>query len=186
MCRQFISNNNTEEEMMASADYHCTTLPDPLTRSYRRVMKPRLPRKVTASARINLNRFWNELEEFYNRYDQRKEKPVVRLPDYTTDSWDHDREAAENQLNESLQQDNNIKDDSTTTESMVIVGETKVLMAGNSKPRLGSDDVDIALSSGSNSSDEDTDDEVFLWNVHERSRPAPPRTLLDLIQRLSM
>ena len=169
----------------SSADYHCTTLPDPLTRSYRRVMKPRLPRKVTASARINLNRFWNELEEFYNRYDQRKEKPVVRLPDYTTDSWDHDREAAENQLNESLQQDN-IKDDSTTTESMVIVGETKVLMAGNSKPRLVSDDVDIALSSGSNSSDEDTDDEVFLWNVHEKSRPAPPRTLLDLIQRLSM
>ena len=178
MCRQFIST----EEMESSAD---CTLPDPLTRSYRRVMKPRLPRKVTASARINLNRFWNELEEFYNRYDQRKEKPVVRLPDYTTDSWDHDREAAENQLNESLQQDN-IKDDSTTTESMVIVGETKVLMAGNSKPRLGSDDVDIALSSGSNSSDEDTDDEVFLWNVHEKSRPAPPRTLLDLIQRLSM
>ena len=178
MCRQFIST----EEMESSAD---CTLPYPLTRSYRRVMKPRLPRKVTASARINLNRFWNELEEFYNRYDQRKEKPVVRLPDYTTDSWDHDREAAENQLNESLQQDN-IKDDSTTTESMVIVGETKVLMAGNSKPRLGSDDVDIALSSGSNSSDEDTDDEVFLWNVHEKSRPAPPRTLLDLIQRLSM
>ena len=86
----------------SSADYHCTTLPDPLTRSYRRIMKPRLPRKVTASARINLNRFWNELEEFYNRYDQRKEKPVVRLPDYTTDSWDHDREAAENQLNESF------------------------------------------------------------------------------------
>ena len=170
MCRQFIST----EEMESSAD---CTLPDPLTRSYRRVMKPRLPRKVTASARINLNRFWNELEEFYNRYDQRKEKPVVQLPDYTTDSWDHDREAAENKLNESLLDQG---------ESMV-VGETKVL-AGNSKPRLGSDDVDIAAlsSSGSISSDDDTDDEVFLWNVHEKSRPAPPRTLLDLIQRLSM
>ena len=36
-------------------------------RSYRTVMKPRLPRKATASARINLNRFWNELEEFYDR-----------------------------------------------------------------------------------------------------------------------
>ena len=78
-------------------------------------MKPRLPRKVTASARINLNRFWNELEEFYNRYDQRKEKPVVQLPDYTTDSWDHDREAAENKLNESLLDQG---------ESMVVVGET--------------------------------------------------------------
>ena len=70
--------------------------PEPLTRNYRRVMKPRLPRKITASARINLNRFWNELEEFYNRYDQRTEKPVVKLlPEYTTDTFDHKREAAE-------------------------------------------------------------------------------------------
>ena len=43
-------------------------------RNYRRSMKPRLPRKITAASRINLNRFWNELEEFYNRYDDRKAK----------------------------------------------------------------------------------------------------------------
>merc|ERR1712141_885220 len=70
-------------------------------RNYRRVMKPRLPRKVTAPALINLNRFWNELEEFYNRYDDRRAKnnnnPIItkvatelRLPAYTTDTFDHE------------------------------------------------------------------------------------------------
>merc|ERR1712038_1068765 len=77
-------------------------------RNYRRSMKPRLPRKISAAARINLNRFWNELEEFYNRYDDRKarnqNKPIINLPAYTTDTFDHDREAAENALNEQLEE----------------------------------------------------------------------------------
>merc|ERR1739844_616519 len=85
-------------------------------RNYRRSMKPRLARKVTASSRINLNRFWNELEEFYNRYDDRKAKnnnsPIItkssdmyenKLPAYTTDTFDHEREAAENMWNERLE-----------------------------------------------------------------------------------
>jgi len=83
-------------------------------RSYRRQMKPILPRKVTAAARINLNKFWNDLEEFYNRYDDRRasnnNNPLVdiktvfeALPAYTTDTYDHDREAAENDLNERLE-----------------------------------------------------------------------------------
>ena len=74
MCRQFHE---------FSADSKVSTLPEPLTRNYRRIMKPKLPRKITASARINLNRFWNELEEFYTRYDQRNDKPVVQLPGNT-------------------------------------------------------------------------------------------------------
>ena len=145
--------------------------PEPLTRNYRRIMKPRLPRKVTASARINLNRFWNELEEFYNRYDQRTEKPVVKLPEYTTDTFDHKREAAENELNEGI----DVDDEPVDAEQ----GQTKVL----NRQRLASDDVDVEIS------DEDLDestDEVFLWNLHEKSTPRPPRTLLDLIHRLSM
>ena len=147
--------------------------PEPLTRNYRRIMKPRLPRKVTASARINLNRFWNELEEFYNRYDQRTEKPVVKLPEYTTDTFDHKREAAENELNEGIEVDDEQPVDDTEQ------GQTKVL----NRQRLASDDVDVEIS------DEDLDestDEVFLWNLHEKSTPRPPRTLLDLIHRLSM
>merc|ERR1712018_714891 len=142
-------------------------IPEPLTRNYRRVMKPRLPRKITASARINLNRFWNELEEFYNRYDQRTEKPVVKLmlPEYTTDTFDHGREQAENELNEDIDQ-----------------GQTKVL----SRQRLESEDVDVDISSADEADPDQSDNEVFLWNLHEKSTPAPPKTLLDLIHRLSM
>ena len=140
-------------------------MPD-IARNYRRIMKPRLPRKVTASARINLNRFWNELEEFYNRYDVRTEKPVLKLPEYTTDTYDHTREAAENNLNEDIE-----------------VGKTKVL----TRQRLASDDVDVELSSDSDFEEETLiNDEVFLWNVHEKSAYAPPKTLMDLVQRLSM
>lgn len=153
--------------------------PEPLTRNYRRVMKPRLPRKITASARINLNRFWNELEEFYNRYDQRTEKPVVKLlPEYTTDTFDHKRESAENELNDGIEIDQ--VDENNSEEIQQQQGQTKVL---NSRQRLASDDVEIEIS------DEDLDestDEVFLWNLHEKSTPRPPRTLLDLIHRLSM
>ena len=143
-------------------------IPEPLTRNYRRVMKPRLPRKITASARINLNRFWNELEEFYNRYDQRTEKPVVKLmlPEYTTDTFDHGREQAENELNEDIDQ-----------------GQTKILC---SRQRLESDDVDVDISSADDEDPDQSDNEVFLWNLHEKSTPAPPKTLLDLIHRLSM
>ena len=69
-------------------------------RSYRTVMKPRLPRKVTAGARINLNRFWNELEEFYDRRTKNN-----NMPDYTTDTYDHAREEAENRANERLEEE---------------------------------------------------------------------------------
>ena len=155
--------------------------PEPLTRNYRRVMKPRLPRKITASARINLNRFWNELEEFYNRYDQRTEKPVIKLlPEYTTDTFDHKREAAENELNNDIEIDQVDENNHNSEEAQQQQGQTKVL---NCRQRLASDDVDIEIS------DEDLDestDEVFLWNLHEKSTPRPPRTLLDLIHRLSM
>ena len=157
------------------------TIPEPLTRNFRRVMKPRLPRKVTASARINLNRFWNELEEFYNRYDDRKEKPVVKiLPEYTTDTFDHVREAAENDLNEQL----DLEDSNAKT-------STKVLMT---RARLASDDIEIGYSSADEYSNDgsienaciNNTDEVFLWNQHENSMPRPPKTLMDLIHRLSM
>ena len=160
MCRQILEET-------------CLNTFNPEPRNYRRIMKPRLPRKVTASARINLNRFWNELEEFYNRYDQRTEKPVVKLPEYTTDTFDHKREAAENDLNEVIE----IDVIETTPEAEQ--GQTKVL----NRQRLASEDVDVETS------DEDLDestDEVFLWNLHEKSTPRPPRTLLDLIHRLSM
>lgn len=76
-------------------------------RSYRRTMKPILPRKTSSSARINLNKFWNDLEEFYSNFNGSNSETikttVETLPDYTTDVFNHDREAAENDLNEMLE-----------------------------------------------------------------------------------
>ena len=43
------------------------SLPQPEIKPRRKTMKPQLPRKLTASTRINLNRFWNELEDLQNR-----------------------------------------------------------------------------------------------------------------------
>ena len=43
------------------------SLPQPEIKPRRKTMKPQLPRKLTASNRINLNRFWNELEDLQNR-----------------------------------------------------------------------------------------------------------------------
>ena len=152
---------------MTEKSFETLTIPEPLTRSYRRFMKPRLPRKITASARINLNRFWNELEEFYNRYDARSEKPVVKMPQYTTDTFDHKREEAENNLNEEIDQGKTLK------------------VLNSTRQRLQSDDVDFEVSSCS-SEDEGISEEVFLWNVHEKSTPRPPKTLLDLIHRFHL
>ncbi|XP_059084861.1 uncharacterized protein LOC131881886 [Tigriopus californicus] len=84
-------------------------------RCHKRTMRPRLPRKLTSAARINLNRFWNELEDFYHRFDDRRFRDHVQhLPaqsvdtlevvSYTTDGFDHERETAENRLNELLEQ----------------------------------------------------------------------------------
>jgi len=64
----------------------------------RQLMKPRLPRKVTTSARINLNKFWGELEEFYTRGRTVTEKPIV-IPEWTNT----DSEEEENRLNEQIE-----------------------------------------------------------------------------------
>merc|ERR1712080_619075 len=66
----------------------------------RRLMKPRLPRKVTSTARINLNKFWGELEEFYTRGRTETEKPIVMPVWENTDS-----EEEENRLNEQIEEE---------------------------------------------------------------------------------
>ena len=36
-----------------------------IIRIQRTISKPKLPRKIASSCRINLNKFWGELEDFY-------------------------------------------------------------------------------------------------------------------------
>ena len=182
MCQQF------DKSLAISSSRLVHDLP---ARNYRRQMKPVLPRKVTASARINLNKFWNDLEEFYNRYDDRRlsnnNNPVIdvydRLPAYTTDTYDHDREAAENDLNERM-------------EAEKFEGSTYVSFSSNLDLRPSSS----SSSSSSSSFDDDQDSGLgdldgssyYLPNATCPTRtcwsdvsPRPPRNLLDLIQRIS-
>lgn len=145
-----------------------TTPPPPsyptiTSRSFRKVLKPRLPRKVTASARINLNRFWNELEEFYDRYDRRRLNTCglksANLPAYTTDTLDHNREEAENELNERLERLNNQAP----------------------RPRLMSEDVNVTSTDEDTSDEEEVHSPVAVWNcIGERS---PPRALLNICHK---
>ena len=37
-------------------------------------MKRMTPRKVTAKDRININRFWNEMEDFYSRLEEQRSR----------------------------------------------------------------------------------------------------------------
>lgn len=37
----------------------------PMVDRRQKVVKPRLPRKITSSCIININKFWTELEDFY-------------------------------------------------------------------------------------------------------------------------
>ena len=75
-------------------------------RPVRKIIKPRLPRKITSSARINLNMFWNELEDFYTRYDNRRVKSNNSQLIPTNNTSDHARESAENRFNENLEHHN--------------------------------------------------------------------------------
>ena len=187
-------------------------------RNYRRNMKPRLPRKITAQSRINLNRFWNELEEFYNRYDDRKTKnnnnPLIfqaststfNLPPYTTDTFDHERETAENLLNERLEFspiDKNIDNlggtnccdcccsyrfDSTFTENDTSNQRDRIHSCG-----VESDSSSVGYQFESDlDSESDSDEDVFFGTSNNGplhylntmtlpSTPRPPKTLLDLI-----
>ena len=196
-------------------------------RNYRRYMKPRLPRKITAASRINLNRFWNELEEFYNRYDDRKAKnnnsPIIsklssdmydnKLPAYTTDTFDHEREAAENIWNERLeaapisQKLDNLIDNQCCGCFCSCIPEEDYYQQNYDntlRDRMHSCGLESESSSldyqSSNEfeSEPDSEDEIFdrtllyknqypQWTLSSStlpSTPRPPKTLLDLIHRM--
>ena len=156
-------------------------------RNYRRQMKPILARKVTASARINLNKFWNDLEEFYNRYDDRRtsnnNNPLIDLksvydsmPAYTTDTYDHDREAAENDLNEKMEAE---KFESSTYISYSDNLDMKT--SSCDEDDSGSEEWDCCPSSYVSYSSQSS--RSCCWNDFGFNRP--PRTLVELINRIS-
>ena len=220
MCNKYA----TSVDRMFSPNEISTPFLEVPLRNYRRVMKPRLPRKMTAPARINLNRFWNELEEFYNRYDDRRAKnnnnpiithpsvPAVQLPAYTTDTFDHEREAAENMLNERLElapiedKFSNVGN-SACCDCCCCYSPTRYHLRhiDEHRDRIHSCGVESEASNADYQSlseidsDTDSDDDLFFapsynsqqhyWSsIHSSlpSTPRPPRTLLDLIHRMGL
>ena len=148
-------------------------------RSYRRHMRPRTARKASSTQRIALNRFWNEMEEFYSRREAEE-----RLPAYTTDTFDHRREEAENQLNEKLDR---VQRDRQRQDKM----DNQVAAAAG-RTRLESSDVVLdyspscsECSTPASESDSESSSFSFTWNDLSSSSstsvmPSPPKTLPDL------
>lgn len=180
--------------------------PVPLPRSFKRSMKPRPARKASASSRINLNRFWNELEEFYNRYDDRRARNhnmdliggMTSLPAYTTDTFDHQREAAENELNERLEAAAGsaaVKCSCRGSQQLMpmpprdLPANDDVITKAKGRNLNYSLDSEVDSSFGSltasDNEDSEEDDEVFFTSPASPVPRPPPRTLLDLIQRMS-
>ncbi len=196
-CHYSVSDVETQENLSS-----------PPVRSYRRVMKPRLPRKITSAARIHLNRFWNEMEEFYERYSQRKisgnNNDLFLLPDYTTDTYDHDREAAENVANERLEAEDDDDDDEEEEEEEDLLSKVVASselqhqqrrchihrLVGLERLRLQSQEIldEDEIASCSSSPEPSSSPVETIWNnlrdgedfVRGQRCPQPPKTLLDL------
>ncbi len=151
--------------------------------------------------RIAINRFWNEMEEFYNRRTDRSK--TAMLPAYTTDCFDHAREEAENDLNDKIERMLTSRTDPTRSQHQDLdVNVDKKSNLSLARARLESSDVildgDSVCSSPSgfeSSSEEDEDEEFssleestkFIWNDFSSlsspgssPMPSPPKTLPDL------
>ena len=64
----------------------------------RKISKPRLPRRITNTCKINLNKFWNELEDFYSGTTSTGILPA----------WNETgKEELENSNNENIEKENN-------------------------------------------------------------------------------
>jgi hypothetical protein len=165
-------------------------------RIFRNVMKPRLPRKVTASARINLNRFWNELEEFY---DRRTKNNNNSMPAYTTDTHDHAREAAENRANERLEKMEEAKEEEEekvkkTNEANCSMNSSFTLTkrVNIQRPRLHSYEIfdDGEVSSSSEDEESSSVPSLVMFNslpskTNTMPSPPPAKSLVHLVAMMA-
>merc|ERR1712128_79983 len=72
--------------------------PAAVERRPRKISKPRLPRRITTTCKINLNKFWNELEDFYTGTTS-----STILPAWSETG----KEELENSNNENIERENN-------------------------------------------------------------------------------
>ena len=64
-------------------------------RKPRKLLRPRLPRKITATCKINLNKFWEELEEVYSDTTTAKVLPMWPAADSMVEEEQQNNENAE-------------------------------------------------------------------------------------------
>ena len=132
------SNNNEK--------YYVQYYPVPARREFRTTMKRQTLRKQTAVQRIEMNRFWNELEEVFDRLeDVRAEAKVENV------------EEAENVLNETLECDREV-------ETLFASGLSHQYSCWCEKPHDKDDDGDV---SGYSSNFEDEEEDEYEGSVLE-------------------
>ena len=64
-------------------------------RKPRKLLRPRLPRKITTTCKINLNKFWEELEEVYRDTTTAKVLPMWPAADSMVEEEQQNNENAE-------------------------------------------------------------------------------------------
>ena len=64
-------------------------------RKPRKLLRPRLPRKITTTCKINLNKFWEELEEVYRDTTTAKVLPMWPAGDSMVEEEQQNNENAE-------------------------------------------------------------------------------------------
>merc|ERR1712130_61041 len=72
--------------------------PIPTRRELRKRMKHSTMRKITSVQRIEINRFWNELEDIFEKIEDKK----------VDDKYSYSLEEAENIMNETVECDNEV------------------------------------------------------------------------------
>ena len=132
------SNNNE--------NYYVQYYPVPARREFRTRMKRQTLRKQTAVQRIEMNRFWNELEEVFDR-----------LEDVRAGAKVDNIEEAENVLNETLECDREV-------ETLFASGLSHQYSSWCEKPHDKDDDGDV---SGYSSNFEDEDEEEYEGSALE-------------------
>ena len=135
-----------------------------------------------------MNRFWNELEDFYTRLDERraKENNNFALPEYTTDAFDHNRETAENDLNARIEAEADIVIMDKLEKSSVVLNNSKNIspsIGDKQQQRLRLQSYDVHINSDFDEYDDDEDEDSDVWRSEddeEQQRvhrlPLPPAT----------
>ena len=80
-------------------------------RIQRTISKPKLPRKIASSCRINLNKFWGELEDFY--IHKTSSKVITNLHDTV--------EEMENSINENVERSRLMMENLNSSNSSLVL-----------------------------------------------------------------